>query len=74
MSRIVHDEGTLLHLLLDESCDVRVAVACRRADTCVGIPHDALHHEVRVSVLHQSCYGVSVGHVYVVVAVVTHKA
>ena len=72
MSGIVHDQCSLLHLLLDESRDVRIAVACRRADTVVSIPHDSFHQEVRVAVLHQSCHGVCIGHVDIVVAVVTH--
>ena len=74
VSGVVHDQCPLLHLLFDETRYVRIAVARRRADTVVSIPHNALHHHIGVAVFYQSAYRVGVSHVDVIVAVVAHHA
>ena len=74
MSGVVHDQCSLLHLLFDKARNIRIAVACRRTDAVVGIPHDTLYGKVRIAVFYQSRYGVGIGHVSIVVAVIAHDA
>ena len=73
VSRVVHDKCALLHLLTNQSSDVRIAVARSRTDTRIGIPHDAFYQDVRVQRLYQLGHAVGILHVAVLVAVVTHK-
>ena len=74
MTRIVHHESALLHLLLNETRDVRIAVTRRGTDAVVGIPHHSFHDEVGIVFLYHLSHSVGIVHMGILVAVVAHKA
>ena len=74
MTRVVHHQCTLLHLLLDESRHIRIRISCRRSHSRIGIPHDTLHHQVRIQLLNGFSYGVCIVHMRILITVVAHEA
>ena len=73
MTGIVHHQRPLLHILLNQACHVGIAVACRRTDPGIGIPHDAFHLIGRIESFHHLCHTVGIGHVGILVAVIAHE-
>ena len=74
VTAIVHDEGSLLHLLLHESRHVRIAVARRGGGTLVGVPVYLLDVEGGIHLLGHADGSIGLTHVHVAVAVVAHEA
>ena len=73
MTGIVHDERTLLLLLLDDIGYVGIAVTRRGHLLSIGIPHHFLHLVAGVGGHHLLGCNITVAHVEVAVAVVAHK-
>ena len=73
VSSIIHYQRTLLHLLFDEPCHVRIAVSRRGTDTGVGIPHNTLNLISRIELLNHPCDAVGILHVGIIITIVTHK-
>ena len=73
VTRVVHDQGSLLHLLPDEPRHIRIAVARRGRLAGIGIPHHTLHLVGGVLLLHQTCCSIGIIHVGILVTVVAHK-
>ena len=73
VSGIIHDERSLLLLLLYQSRHLRIRVARGCAHTLIGIPHNLLYSEAGMPLSHHLSRFVLVFHVEVVVAVVAHE-
>ena len=74
MSAVVHHQRPTLHLLLNQSCHVRITVARRRGRARIGIPVDLLQLVALMVRLHHSGHLVGSLHVRIVIAVVAHEA
>ena len=72
MTRIVHDEGTYLHLLPDEGGHCGVAVSISRLLYGVGVPQYFLHVVARIVAFHHLCHSFGIVHVAILVAIVAH--
>ena len=69
---VIHEQGTVGHLLLDLTGSLWIGIACSGRDTLVGIPIDLLHLIARIVFLNEGSHTVGGGHMGVVIAVVTH--
>ena len=72
MTRIVHHQRTVGHLLFDQSCHIGEAVARRRSGTLIGIPIDLLDVITGIGILHERCHPIGCRHMRVVVTVIAH--
>ena len=72
MSAIVHHQRTSSHLLLDQTCHIRIGITGRRRYPLIGIPIDLLNLVSRMIGLYQCSHLVGCCHVGILVTVVTH--
>ena len=73
VSSIVHDQGTRILLLLDDSRHFRISITRRRCLAGISIPHHFFHQIVRIEFSHIISHIVGINHVEIVVAIITHE-
>ena len=73
VAAIVHYQGTGLLLLLQQTRNVGISVARRRAYTRISVPHYTLNLYRRVYTFHRFSHFLGITHVAVAVAVVAHE-
>ena len=74
MAGIVHHQGAVFNLFLQEALHLGIGIALGGADAGIGIPHDLAHLHLRIGGLHLVANVVGILHVLVLIAVVAHHA
>ena len=73
MPCIVHDQGSVGLLLLDDLACLRISISYGGGLTLISVPHHLLDLKVRIETSNVGCHLVLVPHVKVVVAIVSHE-
>ena len=73
MTSIVHDQGAISLLLLHYLLHFGISIARRGSLATIGIPHHLLYQIVRIMACYIICHIIGIGHVQVVIAIITHK-
>ena len=73
VSGIIHNQGTSVLLLLDDSSHLRIGITRRRGLSGISVPHHLLYQIVRIKRSHIISHFIRILHVEVVVTVVTHE-
>ena len=72
MSAVVHHQRTRCHLLFNQSCHIRIAIACRRRASRIGIPVDLLQQVTGIVLLDECCHFIGSNHMGILVTIITH--